>query len=114
MTHTRACATTQGVSHLETLQAVAVLSLLADDIKNSVNELGALGVVTLGPVVASARLRERGNALDERIYCEAVAYTCSTEKKTNTPILIISEATSADCKLAKAVGSCGVHTCPWT
>lgn len=59
--HTRASTTTQGVSHLETLQTVAVLGLLADDIHDRVDELGALGVVTLGPVVASTRLQFGNN-----------------------------------------------------
>jgi hypothetical protein len=49
--HTRARATTEGVCNLETLQAVAALSLLPDHIQYGVNELSALCVVTLGPVV---------------------------------------------------------------
>ena len=39
-----------------TLQAVARLRLLANDVQHRVDELGALGVVALGPVVAGARL----------------------------------------------------------
>lgn len=35
-----------------TLEAVAVLGLLADDVEDGVDELGALGAVALGPVVA--------------------------------------------------------------
>jgi hypothetical protein len=46
------------VGDLEALQAVARLGLLADDVKDGVDKLGALGVVTLGPVVAGARLAE--------------------------------------------------------
>jgi len=46
------------VGDLETLQAVAGLSLLADDVQDGVDELCTLSVVTLGPVVASTRLAE--------------------------------------------------------
>jgi hypothetical protein len=35
------------VGQLEALQAVAALGLLADDVKDRVNQLGALGVVAL-------------------------------------------------------------------
>ena len=43
---------------LEALEAVAALGLLAHDVEDGVDELGALGVVALGPVVAGARLAE--------------------------------------------------------
>jgi len=56
--HTGASATTEGVGQLEALKAVAALGLLADDIENGVNELGTLGVVALGPVVAGSGLAE--------------------------------------------------------
>mmetsp|Transcript_16805 Transcript_16805/g.48628 ORF Transcript_16805/g.48628 Transcript_16805/m.48628 type:complete len:267 (-) Transcript_16805:32-832(-) len=56
--HARAGAATQRVRQREALQAVAALGLLADDVEHGVNQLGALGVVTLGPVVAGARLAE--------------------------------------------------------
>jgi hypothetical protein len=39
-----------------TLKAVTVLSLLPDNIKNRINKLSALSVMTLGPVVTSTRL----------------------------------------------------------
>ena len=38
------------------MQTIARFGLLADNVKDGVNELGALGVVTLGPVVTGARL----------------------------------------------------------
>lgn len=57
-THTGTGTTTQGVSDLETLEAVTSLSLTADNIDNVVNQLSTLSVVTLGPVVTSARLAE--------------------------------------------------------
>ena len=50
----------RAVGHGEALEAVAALGLLADDVKDGVDELGALGVVALGPVVARARLAEAG------------------------------------------------------
>lgn len=46
-THTRASTTTQRVSDLETLETVARLSLLADNIEDGVNQLSTLSVVTL-------------------------------------------------------------------
>merc|ERR1719456_1307572 len=53
-THTGSRAATEGVRHLEALEAVASLSLLADNIEDRVNELGSLGVMSLSPVVARA------------------------------------------------------------
>jgi len=47
-----------GLGRVNTLEAVAVLGLLADDVEDGVDELGALGVVSLGPVVPSAGLAE--------------------------------------------------------
>eukprot|EP00955_Chlamydomonas_euryale_P057706 356874-Chlamydomonas_euryale.AAC.1 len=54
--HAGASATTHGVAELEALQAVTRLGLLAHDVQDRVNELSALGVVTLGPVVTGAGL----------------------------------------------------------
>ena len=56
--------------HVEarTLQAIGALSLLADDIKNRVDELSALRVVTLRPVVSRTALTE-----DEVVGTEEVA-----------------------------------------
>ncbi len=50
------------------LQAIAGLGLLADDVKDAVNELCALRVVSLGPVVACAGLAE-----DEVVWPEYLA-----------------------------------------
>ena len=44
--------------HLETLETVARLSFLADDIEDRVDELSALGVMSLSPIVSGARLAE--------------------------------------------------------
>mmetsp|Transcript_22884 Transcript_22884/g.55104 ORF Transcript_22884/g.55104 Transcript_22884/m.55104 type:complete len:396 (+) Transcript_22884:212-1399(+) len=56
--HARAGATAEGVGHVEALQAIAALRLLAHDVQNCIDQLGALSVVALGPVVARAGLAE--------------------------------------------------------
>ena len=56
--HTGSGTTTEGVGDLETLEAVATLSFLSDDIEDGVDELSSLGVVTLGPVVTGTGLSE--------------------------------------------------------
>ena len=66
--HARAGAATQRVGDLEALQAVAALSLLADDVQDGVDEFGSLGVVALGPVVSGAGLSE-----DEVVGAEQLA-----------------------------------------
>jgi hypothetical protein len=73
-THTGTGTTTQGVGDLETLQAVASLGLTADDVDDLVNELGTLGVVTLGPVVTSTGLTE-----DEVVGAEKLAEGAGTD-----------------------------------
>ena len=40
------------------LKTIAGFGLLADNIEDGVDQFGSLGVVTLGPVVSSARLTE--------------------------------------------------------
>jgi hypothetical protein len=57
-THTGAGTTAEGVGDLETLEAVAALSLAAHDIEDLVDQLGTLSVMALRPVVASTRLAE--------------------------------------------------------
>jgi hypothetical protein len=46
------------VGNLETLKAVTAFSLTTNNIKNLVDKLSTLSVVTLGPVVTSAGLSE--------------------------------------------------------
>jgi hypothetical protein len=46
------------VGDLETLEAIAAFSFLSDDIKDGVDELGSLGVMSLGPVVTGSSLSE--------------------------------------------------------
>ena len=63
--HTRSSTTTEGVGDLETLEAIATLSFLSDDIEDGVDELSTLSVVTLGPVVTGTGLTE-----DEVVWSE--------------------------------------------
>jgi len=56
--HTGSSTTTEGVGDLETLKAIATLSFLSDNIEDGVDELGSLGVMTLGPVVTGTSLSE--------------------------------------------------------
>merc|ERR1719421_2119309 len=56
--HTRASTTTKRVAELEALEAVTALGLLADNVQHGVDQLGTLGVVTLGPVVTGTSLAE--------------------------------------------------------
>jgi len=56
--HAGSGTTTEGVGDLESLEAIAALSFLSDDIEDGVDELGTFGVVTLGPVVTGTGLSE--------------------------------------------------------
>jgi hypothetical protein len=60
---------------VRTLEAVAVLGLLSHDVEDGVDELGALGVVALGPVVAGAGLAE-----DEVVGAEDAADGAGAER----------------------------------
>jgi hypothetical protein len=46
------------VGDLETLEAIATFGFLSNDIKDGVDKLGTLGVMTLGPVVTGTGLSE--------------------------------------------------------
>jgi hypothetical protein len=46
------------VSELETLESIARLGLLANNVENRVDEFSSLSVVTLRPVVTGSRLTE--------------------------------------------------------
>merc|ERR1712070_1297380 len=73
--HTSAGATSEGVGELEALEAIAGLGLLADDVKDGIDELSALGVVALGPVVTSASLAE-----DEVVWAEELTERTSADR----------------------------------
>lgn len=57
------------------LQTVAALCLLADHVEHVVHELGALGVMALGPVVASATLSE-----DEVVRAEELSVRSAADR----------------------------------
>ena len=54
--HSRSRASTEGVGHLETLQAVRGLNFLTNDIEDGINQLCSLLVMTLCPVVFCSSL----------------------------------------------------------
>ena len=56
--HTGSGTTTKRVGDLETLEAIATFGFLSDNIEDGVDELGSLGVMTLGPVVTGTGLTE--------------------------------------------------------
>ncbi|GMR35948.1 hypothetical protein PMAYCL1PPCAC_06143, partial [Pristionchus mayeri] len=56
--HSGSSSTSERVGKLESLEAVASLSLLADNVEDLVHELGSLGVVSLCPVVSCSALAE--------------------------------------------------------
>merc|ERR1719387_463576 len=74
--HAGASAAAEGVAHLEPLEAVATLGLLADHVQNAVDQLRPLRVVALSPVVARACLAKdevvRAEKLPERPSTDAV------------------------------------------
>ncbi len=74
--HSGSGSTTHGVGHLEALQAVARLGLLADDVQHGVDQLSTLGVVAFGPVVSGSGLTEheviRAEELTERTSTDRV------------------------------------------
>merc|ERR1719267_262364 len=72
--HTGTSTATEGVAELEALEAVAGLGLLAHDIEHGVDELGTLGVVTLGPVVTGTSLAE-----DEVVRAEELTEWAGTD-----------------------------------
>jgi hypothetical protein len=73
--HTSTSTTSKGVGDLKALQAVAALGFTTNDIKNLVNKLCSLSVMTLGPVVSSTRLTE-----DEVIGTEELTERTSSDR----------------------------------
>ena len=72
--HTGSGTTTEGVGDLETLEAIATFGFLSDNIKDGVDELGTLGVMTLGPVVTGTGLSE-----DEVVWSEELTEWSSSD-----------------------------------
>ena len=56
--HAGSSSSSEGVSELEALKAVATFGFLSDDVEDGVNELSAFGVMALGPVVSGSGLAE--------------------------------------------------------
>merc|ERR1712195_109759 len=72
--HSGSGTTTKRVGDLESLEAIAALSFLADDIEDGVDELGSFGVMSLGPVVTGTGLSE-----DEVVGAEKLSERSSTD-----------------------------------
>jgi len=72
--HTGSGSSSEGVSNLETLEAIATFSFLSDDIKDGVDKLGTLGVMSLGPVVTGTGLSE-----DEVVWSEELSEWSSSD-----------------------------------
>jgi hypothetical protein len=87
-THTGTSSTTERVSDLETLEAVAALSLAADDVEDLVNQLSTLSVMALGPVVAGA-----GLAKDEVVGAEELSERSSTDSVHGSGLQIDEDGT---------------------
>jgi hypothetical protein len=76
------------VGDLETLEAVTALSLTADNIENLIDQLGTLGVVTLGPVVSGTGLTE-----DEVVRSEELTEWASTDGVHGTRLQVDKDGT---------------------
>jgi hypothetical protein len=87
-THTGTSTTTERVGDLETLEAVASLSLTADNVQNLVNELGTLSVVTLRPVVTGTGLSE-----NEVVGTEQLTERTSTDRIHGTGLQVDEDGT---------------------
>jgi hypothetical protein len=120
-THTRSSTTTHGVGHLEALEAIRRLGLLTDNIKDRVDQLGTLSVMSLGPVVTSSGLTENkvigSEKLSEGASTDGVHSTRlkihedSTGHIATTSSLIVVHIDSLQLKIRiTVVGTGGVNT----
>mmetsp|Transcript_47461 Transcript_47461/g.79474 ORF Transcript_47461/g.79474 Transcript_47461/m.79474 type:complete len:230 (+) Transcript_47461:909-1598(+) len=100
-THTRSGTTTEGVGNLESLQAVAALGLLTNNVQNGVDQLSTLGVVPLGPVVTGTGLTEH-----EVVRTEDLAIWTSTDGVHSSGLQIHQDGTR---HIASASGLVVVH-----
>jgi len=73
--HTTTGTTAERVRELESLEAIARFRLFSDDVEHGIDELSALGVVTLGPVVAGA-----GLAKDKVVWSEDLAEWAGSDR----------------------------------
>jgi len=102
-THTGTSTTTKGVGDLETLEAIAALSLTTDNVEDLVDELGTLSVVTLGPVVSGTGLAE-----DEVVGAEKLTERTSTDSIHGTWLQIDEDGTW-DVLVARSLVKVDVH-----
>mmetsp|Transcript_76585 Transcript_76585/g.206366 ORF Transcript_76585/g.206366 Transcript_76585/m.206366 type:complete len:211 (+) Transcript_76585:793-1425(+) len=120
--HTGTSATAERVSDLEALKAISRLSLLAHDVENRVDQLGALSVVTFGPVVASTGLAENEVVRTEDLAIRTGAngihsarlqiHENSAGNITTTSGLIVIDVDALELKVGiTMVGTGGIHTC---
>jgi hypothetical protein len=72
--HSGTGSSSKGVSDLETLEAIASFGFLSNDIKDGVDKLGSLGVMSLGPVVTGTGLSE-----DEVVWSEELSEWASSD-----------------------------------
>jgi len=86
--HSGSSASSEGVGDLESLETVTRLSLLADNVKDGVNELSTLSVVSLGPVVSGSSLAE-----DKVIRAEELAVGSSADRVHGTGLKIHEDST---------------------
>ena len=93
--HSRASASSEGVGDLESLEAVAGLSLLADNVEDGVNELSTLSVMSLGPVVSGSGLAE-----DKVIGAEELAVGSSADRVHGAGLKVHEDSTGniASCR----------------
>ena len=87
-THTGTGSTTEGVGDLETLKAVTALSLTTDNIKNLVDKLSTLSVMSLSPVVTGTGLTE-----NEVVGAEKLSEWASTDGVHGTGLQIDEDGT---------------------
>merc|ERR1712195_54565 len=72
--HSGSGTSTKRVGDLESLEAIASLSFLADNIEDGIDELGSFGVMSLGPVVTGTGLSE-----DKVVGAEELSERSSTD-----------------------------------
>merc|ERR1712195_30906 len=72
--HSGSGTSTKRVGDLESLEAIASFSFLADNIEDGIDELGSFGVMSLGPVVTGTGLSE-----DEVVGAEKLSERSSTD-----------------------------------
>merc|ERR1711881_355419 len=77
--HTGTGTTTQRVTDLETLKAIATFSFLSNDIEDGVDQFSTFSVVTLGPVVTGTGLSE-----DEVVWSEELTEGSGSDRVHST------------------------------